>query len=622
MENIKPKREVAIGLRARVPALIRGLALFVLIAGVVYVGVSYYRHRGYRIFNMISQPPQLSTDETGRVEGYEQRITDANGRLMMWVRASRDITYSDAHHELENVNLAIYPSANPKAGDRDLDPSKGDPNKPDVITANRAILPPKGDDDISFIGNVKVETRDALKIETELVKYNRTSKVAQTDSLVNFNRENVSGHSTGAVLDSKAQQLELRKDVVITVVPEQKATPDQKPKPPSTRSRPVTISAGHALFEEETKKLSFSGGVTGEQETDVMSGDAMYAMLNEKKKLQKLEVRNNSYLRTMNPGHAGEVHATNMDFFLDDDQRLTKAIASGDTRARSLDADSEVQLNGANVIETNYQSVGDQSLLQSMHTQGRAVVTMAAPKSRANDPRAANKRMTADDIKLEWRPQGRDLSRMEATGNAELYVEPVMKSEKADRKTLTAPRFDCDFYEVGNLAHNFVATGGAKAVIDPVQPSEKRGPRTITSQKMTAAFVRETQDVERVEAQGDMKFNERDRNGAAAAGVYTAADDMIRLRGGDPVVWDSRARTKAAELDSDLADQVSYSRGHTATTYYSQEQTNGATPFTKVKSPVYIVSERGEFHHDTGVAIYTGNARAWQDDNFVRSDKL
>jgi lipopolysaccharide export system protein LptA len=71
-----------------------------------------------------------------------------------------------------------------------------------------------------------------------------------------------------------------------------------------------------------------------------------------------------------------------------------------------------------------------------------------------------------------------------------------------------------------------------------------------------------------------------------------------------------------------LTNHVSYSRGKTATTYYSQEQTNGATPFSRVKSPVYVVSERGEFHNDSGVAIYTGNARAWQEDNFVRADRL
>jgi lipopolysaccharide export system protein LptA len=125
-----------------------------------------------------------------------------------------------------------------------------------------------------------------------------------------------------------------------------------------------------------------------------------------------------------------------------------------------------------------------------------------------------------------------------------------------------------------------------------------------------------------MDAQTDAKFNENDRNGVATNISYTAADNTVRLRGGEPTVWDSRARTKGDELDSDLTNKVSYSRGKTATTYYSQEQTNGATPFSKVKSPVYVVSDRGEFHSESGVAIYIGNARAWQDDNFVRADKL
>ena len=139
---------------------------------------------------------------------------------------------------------------------------------------------------------------------------------------------------------------------------------------------------------------------------------------------------------------------------------------------------------------------------------------------------------------------------------------------------------------------------------------------------MSAVFVKDTQDIERVDAQGDGKFNENDRNGVAATVSYIAAGEIVKLRGGDPTVWDSRGRTKAIELDSDLANGVSYARGRTTTTYYSQEQTNGATPFSKTKSPVYISSERGEFRHQSGQAIYHGNARAWQDDNYVRGDKL
>ena len=58
------------------------------------------------------------------------------------------------------------------------------------------------------------------------------------------------------------------------------------------------------------------------------------------------------------------------------------------------------------------------------------------------------------------------------------------------------------------------------------------------------------------------------------------------------------------------------------TTYYSQEQTNGAAPFRKVKSPVYLLADRAEINHDTGVATYTGGAKMWQDDNFVRGDSI
>src|SRR3989442_14315272 len=103
--------------------------------------------------------------------------------------------------------------------------------------------------------------------------------------------------------------------------------------------------------------------------------------------------------------------------------------------------------------------------------------------------------------------------------------------------------------------------------MQPYQTNEKRGPQTMTAQKMAAAFVRETQDVEKVDATGDAKFSELDRNGVAAAVSYAAADETVRLRGGDPTVWDSRARTKAIEIDSNNSTHVSVCRGKRQRTY-------------------------------------------------------
>lgn len=600
VQELTRKRAFAIGLRARFPLVARWAAIFVLIVGTAFIGISYYRLRNTTRFVLKPEAPELSKEVTGIINGYEQRVTKGD-RLYLLLTASQEITFADGHHELANVSLSVYPAEG---------------SKPDQVSADRAIYD-QANELISFFGNVKIETRDALKVNTESLVYKQNSEVGQTDALVNFSRENVTGQATGAVVEAKNKKIDLKKEVQITVSPNQ-----EQAEPGTTRSRPVTIRSAQATFEQTPLKLTFSGGVTAAQERDVMSGDNLYATLNEQKRLQKLEVRGNSYLRSMEEGRAAEVHSVDMDFFLDKDQRLERALALKETRARTLDSDSEMHATAPDSIEVLFQAQGERSLLKELRTGGRSVINLAAPKSKGNDPRAAHKRLTADSVKLFWRATGRDLEKAEAVGNAELFVDPVHKTAQADRKTLTAPRFDCDFFDTGNLARTFTATGGSKAVIEPVQPGGNRGTRTLTSQTMTAVFVKETQDVERLNAQGNAKFNENDRNGVAANISYVAAEDTVRLRGGEPTVWDSRARTKANELDSNLRDEISYSRGKTTTTYYSQEQTNGATPFTKVKSPVYIVSDRGEFHHQTGVGIYTGNARAWQDDNFVRGDKL
>lgn len=596
MQEITRKRAIALGLRTKVPMIMRIVAFTLLLSGLTIVAISYYKLRNTPTFKAKSEKPELSKEVTGVVEGYEQRVTK-NDRLWLLVKASRDVTYSDDHHELENVSLSVFPPEG---------------ETPDQISASRAIIQPGGEV-LSFVGNVKIETKEKLKVGTESLAFDRNTGIAQTDSPVAFERENVSGTSTGAVVEQKSKRLVLKNNVQLTIAPGASG---------KARTRPVAIKAAHGSFEQQLMQLWFSGGVTIEQEADILSGDNLTAFINEQKHLQRAEMRGNAYMRIMDPGRAAEVHAVNMDFFMDKDQRLERALASSDVKARTLAGDSDVGVTGSNSIEVNFQATNDGSLLKQMVAGGRSVITMSAPKSKANDPQAANKRLTANEVKLFWRVTGKDLEKAQANGDAELAIEPLVSTTRAERKKLNAPQFDCDFFEAGNLARTCKASGGAKAVLDPMQPSQGRGTRTLTSQDMTTFFLKETQDIERVDAQGDAKFNENDRNGVAANVSYVAADETVRLRGGDPTVWDSRGRTKATELDSDLRNDVSYARGKTTTTYYSQEQTNGATPFSKTKSPVYIASERGEFRHQSGQAIYYGNARAWQDDNYVRGDKL
>src|SRR5215210_9092925 len=235
VQEIRRKKAIAVDWRARLPWITRVLALFVIVAGIIFVGISYYRSRNNKPFVMIPGAPELSKQVTSVVEGYERRVTEGD-RLRILLRAARDITYADNHHELEDVHLEVYPPEG---------------SKPDQITARRSIYDPeKGI--ISFKGDVNLETRDSLKAKTEVFIYNQTAETAETDQPITFVRENVSGHATGAFLDAKNKRLELRNSVEITVAPEVKA--GAKPGP---RARPVLIRAAHASFDHARLHLSF-----------------------------------------------------------------------------------------------------------------------------------------------------------------------------------------------------------------------------------------------------------------------------------------------------------------------------------------------------------------------------
>jgi len=364
----RKKRITAVDLRARVPAIARGLALFLLIAGAIFVGLSYYKMRNNKPWRMVSETPALSKEVVAVTTGYDQKLTK-NDKLYLWLRAARDVTYADGHHELEQLNAQIFQPSN---------------DKPDQIVSDRAMYDQKTSI-LQCNGNVQIDTHDALKVKTNSLQFNTDKKVGETSEVVTFERENVSGQATGALVDNEKKRLELRNAVAITVAPEE--FKDKDPKAPKAlkgaRAKPVIIHSAQAVFEQSTMRLAFSGGATAEQEQDIMSGDTLTAILNDKKKLEKIEMRGNSYVRVMDPGHAAEAHAVNMDFFLDADQRLQKVYGANDVRAQTLNTDSEMQLTGANAVVLDFQAQGNESLLKEMRGEGgRAVATLSAPKSK------------------------------------------------------------------------------------------------------------------------------------------------------------------------------------------------------------------------------------------------
>ncbi|MDQ3714099.1 MAG: LPS export ABC transporter periplasmic protein LptC [Acidobacteriota bacterium] len=408
-----------------------------------------------------------------------------------------------------------------------------------------------------------------------------------------------------AVYQKDADKFELKNGVEIATAQDNKQT---------------IIKSSEAIYEQANGKVFLYGAAEITQGADYLKGDNLTAELSPNKNLKNARVKGNAYLKQAAPERTTEISGDELNAFWGDNQQLKIANALGASNAVLIPAKTDeytkVTLSAPNAIKLNFNGAG---LLEQMQTEGRTTVAMTAPTGRAD---ASNKRLTADTVKTLLNAGGKDLAKAEAVGNAELFVEPLRNSAENYRTTVNAPRFDCDFFETGNSAKNCSATGKAKAVRVPTVAGENRGNQTLISDRMNASFNQQSQDIQQFDAVGNAKFTELERVGTANQITFTASDETIRLRGGEPTVSDSRARAKAGEIDWDTKNEKSFLRGRVSTTYISQKQTGGATPFGESNAPVFITSENAEFQHQAETGIYTGNARAWQTNNYVRADKL
>ncbi len=724
----------------RVGALV-GLAATVLVILIAFVFTDRTE------FRMKSLPANLSKDVIAEINQFERRETDDQGNPKYFIRADKATTFSDNHQEMENIFLQVFDETGEKS---------------DVITAEKAIYIPKENKnfDAFFAGNVNIETRDALKVKTDQLAYKKETEIAEAEEYIEFERENVSGHSTGAIVHVKEKRIELLKDVEIssfdfgsngefankdiksatlkanyamfdqgagkielkenvfidvipsglnkefsqpTEISSSNATAFftgkeikqielngnvkviQKPvnnKYTNTRanrakvkiekelkslelfenveiettvnnSKPTKINTQYALYQKDAERFEMKNGVhiltsQNGDAADIKANDAVYEQTNGKiflignaeiwqkenfikgdqlnadlypgKQLKFAVAKGNTYLKQVTEDRRTEIFAPELNTAFNENQKIQNANALGASNVTVIPANAneytKLTLSAPNAIRLNFHNEG---LLREMQTEGRTTINLNAPN---NKPDAANKRLTADSVKTILQADGKNLAHAEAVGNGELFIEPLRASAENYKTTINAPRFNCDFFPTGNNAKNCTAATKTKTLRVPTVAANNRGTQTLLADTLKAVFNPNSQDIESLTADGNAKFTELDRNAISSQIIYTAGDQRVKLAGGEPTVWDSRARAKANNVEWDTKNNKSYLTGGVSTTYYNQKTTGGATPFMATNSPVYLTADNAEFNHAQETALYFGNARAWQENNYIRADKL
>lgn len=544
---------------------------------------------------------EISTHGNGESELEKLEYARITAGRAFFDQPNERIEFSDV------VAISIIPKGGSEGG---LRPTDIDANRATAAFSNKQL------DQIELIGNVFVyqkpsrnnpgwsktkAERATAKIEKELKRLELFDNV---EIETTANKSSPTRLKTNyALYEKDLDRFEMKNGVEIFTLESGEST---------------TIRSQNAVYEQTNGKIILNGNAEITQPEQYIRGENIIAYLLATKKVKSANVRGNAFLRQTSSEKTTEVSANELNAIFDDDQRLQTANTLGLSSAALIPTQPEtytkVSLSAPRAIKLNFNA----GLLGKMETDGRTTISLDSPNKDVN---SSNKKLTADSVRTTWNSNGKDLAKAEAVGNAVLQVVPLNNAPNIYKTSIYAPRFDCDFFE-GNNAKSCVASTKVKAVRSETLLNNGRGDQTLTSDRMEAFFSQQTKDLEKFEAFGNAKFVERDRNSIADELTFTHGDQTVRLRGGEPTFWDSQARIKAIEVDWDTKNQRSFFRGKVSTTYYSQKKTGGATPFENLNSPVFLTANRAEIDHNSEVAIYSGEARAWQDNNYVRADRL
>jgi len=230
--------------------------------------------------------------------------------------------------------------------------------------------------------------------------------------------------------------------------------------------KPTRVQSISALLEKRDHRVTFDGNVIVTQDTDELRANRMVSYTDASNHLERIEARGNSYLKR---SEKAEIKSPDMDFFFGEQHQLARAVATGGAYTRSLGPDA-VREASANNIESTFAQGSQASTVDTIKAQGNAVLKIHAPAAKNPGANPANRELTADDVTLQFFPDGKNIKLAEATGKAVMTVTPVRAERRADKKTIRAPRMDALFYEDGNRVKTFNARDGVRVEIEATVP--------------------------------------------------------------------------------------------------------------------------------------------------------
>jgi lipopolysaccharide export system protein LptA len=608
----------------------RWFALGAILMIATIAGMYFYaRWRVHKVVH--DMPAKIGLDIQQTAEGFSISKS-VEGRTLFTVSASKAVQFKGGGRaELHNVKIVIYGKDAGRfdritGDDFEYDPASGNVSAKGTVLIDLEANP----EGIRHSDQTAPEqTRDPIHVETNGLVFNRNTGNASATGKVVFQTPQASGSAVGIEYVAKTGTMNLLSAVVVAV----------------SRPQALRLNADQGVISKQPRQVVLTA-VRLARERQQLESDQATFFLREDNTVHRILAEGN--VRSEFHGRS-ETHARSdrAELLLTGTRNLlTTAILSGNVQLASGAAASRVSTGeqnqglrdrGAQVAEASAGRVAlhftGQQMLKTVHaedgvrlaqkkSQSGAVVMSSerssAPTSSPTKGDAQDVEMTAPVMDFIVK-DGRQLERAETSGPPQI----VITQPDANQKTVvTAARFTAKFTDKNRLAM-LHGEPDAKIVSGKIVES-KIGPqgqpdRVSTSQMLDVVF-RPEGGVASITQAGSVTYVDGTLKAWAQRGVYAAADQQLVLSG-SPRVVDSGMTTTAQTIRMNRTTGDAIAEGNVKSTYSDlKAQPDGG--MLASADPIHVTSRGMTAHRSPAVAVYTGDARLWQNANVVEAPTL
>ncbi|HEV7550552.1 MAG TPA: LptA/OstA family protein, partial [Candidatus Angelobacter sp.] len=448
------------------------------------------------------------------------------------------------------------------------------------------------------------ELKNPIHLKTTNLVFNQTTGNAHTSERVDFRVPQASGSAVGVSYDAKTNVLTLLSQVNIVLT--------------GTTSATVTAIHGTIAKDPRIVVLEHPHIEDGQQRADANEATVFLKADNT---VDHILAQGNVLVETAGEQPA-QVQSTQLDLLLasapGDSQRSTlhTAIFTGDVRLDTEGAQPMQATAGRATLDfvenqRHARNAESKSVLRKIHADGNVKLFQHQKPSSAA-AMAQDFELTAPIIDFEL-ADGRHFKRGITSGPPQMVVRPTAPGN-GQITTVVAERFEAHFDDLGQLASVHGASAARIVNSIPGQPD-----RVSTSDMVDAAFTPGT-GVQAIVQQGKVAYTDGERQAWGDKGRYTPADQILTLAGSLRVV-DKNMTTTARTMRLNRATGDAFADGDVKSTYSDlKPQPNGA--LLASSSPIHVTSRSMTAHRSPAVALYSGDARLWQDANLIEAPAI